>query len=241
MSSARERFAAIKLVETSLAEAIAGNLRIDTIIWDTHDSRHDIQGRDDISNLERMYFHLLRSIMKYRWPDGTKWSLLPDENSAIDWNSMHEYLEYSGSAYGPQRTLPDDSIQSMISSRDFNVINISEVASSRYPEVQVCDLFAGLGVFSSSEFNVYMDWCTSHSNQMRLPFDGIFNEQVEFSRSQDERCKVVEHLDKLCKESKLQIGLRSTAGLISHNANMPINFWLYTPQHNEDKAPTRKS
>ncbi|MGC9001197.1 DUF3800 domain-containing protein, partial [Caldisericum sp.] len=65
-------------------------IRIDVIIWDLHDSRHSIQGRDDKENLERMYFHLLRNVVE-------RWGIFicrfyPDEHSEYDYQEIIDYL-----------------------------------------------------------------------------------------------------------------------------------------------------
>lgn len=239
LASARERFAAHKLIDTAVGLALSGHVRIDTVVWDTHDSRHTVQGRDDIKNLERMYFHIFKAILKYRWPAGAKWNLHPDQNSAVDWASMHEFLEFSGSADRIQRSLTEDDIRALISNRDFNVRQIEQVSSSETPEVQVCDLFAGLGVYSHSDFRTYRRWCENKADQLKLPFGGIEGGSIEFTRSQNERCEVVSYLDEKCKKNKLHVGLASSAGFQTHNPRMPINFWPYTPQHAKDKAPVK--
>lgn len=68
---------------------------MDTIIWDTYDSRHKIQGRDDIVNYERMFFHLLSNTMKKRCR-GSKLIIRPDIRVGIDWSTIHDCLYYVG-------------------------------------------------------------------------------------------------------------------------------------------------
>ena len=36
--------------------------RVDVLTWDTQDDRHDVPGRDDLANLERMYYHLVLNV-----------------------------------------------------------------------------------------------------------------------------------------------------------------------------------
>ena len=61
LGGARERFAAIKLIDKSIELSLSGKMRIDVLIWDIEDSRHSIRQRDDQANLQRMYFHLFDS------------------------------------------------------------------------------------------------------------------------------------------------------------------------------------
>jgi hypothetical protein len=53
------------------------------------------------------------------------------------------------------------------------------------------------------------------------------------------RCPVLDKLNNLCKKNKLTVGLEKSKGLQTHNPANPINFWLYQPQMEEDKAPVR--
>ena len=64
LAQARERFAAQHLLNAVVRKALDGHLRVDVLIWDTHDSRHAIPGRDDIANLQRMYYHLFRTLIE---------------------------------------------------------------------------------------------------------------------------------------------------------------------------------
>ena len=56
---ARYHFAAEKICRLIVELACQNTLRVDTLIWDIEDSRHNIKGRDDLANLHRMYHHLL--------------------------------------------------------------------------------------------------------------------------------------------------------------------------------------
>lgn len=54
LSSARHRFAALKMIEWTFPKLVQHTIRIDVLLWDTEDSRHKIRGRDDVANLSRM-------------------------------------------------------------------------------------------------------------------------------------------------------------------------------------------
>lgn len=64
LRQARERFAAMKMIDEAIILAQNRHIRIDVLIWDTEDSRHGIKGRDDIANLQRMYYHLFKYVLK---------------------------------------------------------------------------------------------------------------------------------------------------------------------------------
>ncbi|MCX8000633.1 MAG: hypothetical protein N3A69_17070, partial [Leptospiraceae bacterium] len=55
-----------KLIRLVLNNISSSSLRVDTILWDTQDSRHEVIRRDDIANYGRMLFHLLNHTMKSR-------------------------------------------------------------------------------------------------------------------------------------------------------------------------------
>ena len=57
--------------------------------------------------------------------------------------------------------------------------------------------------------------------------------------SEKERFKIMTQFNNICKANKLQIAFNSTRGFKSHNARIFLNFWLYEPQCEYDKAPQR--
>jgi hypothetical protein len=95
LRQARERFAAQKLLGFVIEQTSRGALRVDVLTWDTEDSRHKIKGRDDIANLQRMYYHLFKNALK-RWAGDNTWILYPDQNSALGWESVQDYLDIAG-------------------------------------------------------------------------------------------------------------------------------------------------
>ena len=67
-----------------------GKIRIEILVWDIYDSRHAIQGRDDIANLERMYYRIL--VWAARQWNHAEWNFFPDQNSQINWGDIARYL-----------------------------------------------------------------------------------------------------------------------------------------------------
>ena len=235
LRGARERFAAIKMIDFALKYALAGTLRIDVLIWDINDSRHNIQGRDDIANLQRMYYHLFRNVLQMRWPDNAVWQLFPDEHTALDWQRIEDFLDASGSRLKIEHLLFGARLR-----RDFHIDEIDQVSSKDQPLLQLADLFAGLAVFSREKFEQYQKWIRDRQGQSTL-----FNIQEEkdddaISSADRERFQVLAHLDEVCKSHKLGVSLHTYRGLTTPNPAKPINFWLYQPQHPDDKAPTKE-
>lgn len=93
IDGAKERLAAKKMLSSAVSHAKGGTLRTDILIWDIEDPRHKIRGRDDLANLERMYNKLFKNVMIERWPDKSTWQLYPDENTAMDWTSLEDFLD----------------------------------------------------------------------------------------------------------------------------------------------------
>ena len=235
LRGARERFAAIKMINFAVKYAHAGILRIDALIWDINDSRHNIQGRDDIANLQRMYYHLFRNVLRMRWPDNAVWQLFPDEHTALDWQRIEDFLDASGSRLIIEHLLFGARLR-----RDFHIGEINQASSKEQPLLQLADLFAGLAVFSRERFEQYQKWIRNREGQSIL-----FNIREEedndaISSADRERFQVLAHLDGVCKNHKLGVSLRTYRGLTTLNPANPINFWLYHPQHPDDKAPTRE-
>ena len=238
LRQARERFAAIKIIDEVISLARNESIRIDILIWDTQDSRHKIEGRDDIANLQRMYYHLFKNVLKRRWSTQGTWFLFPDENSALDWQSVQNFLDTAGLSFQTSGDLFDDKPFRLRLSKDFQIIGIKEISSELEPICQVADLFAGIGAYSHSVFTKYSDWADNENGQMQL-FSETSSKNQKFTNSEKERFKIIKHLDDTCKKNKFQIGLKSGKGFKTHNPQFTINFWFYEPQNSKDKAPTK--
>jgi hypothetical protein len=237
LRQARERFAAIKLIDKSIELAISNQLRVDVVIWDTHDSRHQVEGRDDIANLQRMYYHLFRNVLLKRWPSNSTWYLFPDENSALDWVAVQDYLDTAGLTLEVTPNLFEKRPFHIRLSRDFKIHSINEVSSASETVGQVADLFAGIGAYSHSAFVKYNKWLSNLGGQLSMEL--FPNENLRLSNSEKERFAVMKHLDDTCKDCKLRVSLKSAKGFKTFDPNFPINFWPYEPQHSDDKAPTK--
>ena len=248
--TAKYRFAAIKVIDLVIDEAVKGNLRVDVIIWDTEDSRHKIVGRDDNENLRWMYFQLFRNVLRLRWSSNSKWILFPDENSIINWQVTHGKLNTAAKFIELEKEETHSSKTSMFRDHEnyldtfadqiksFNVLEILEVNSTNTLLSQVADLFVGVGVFSHQQYYSYDSWCLNHSPQMRFEFMEI--NKTNFTPKEDEHCFVLNHLSEGCKQAKFAVSLNNTNGLFTRNPSKPMNFWLYQPQGEYDKAPVRK-
>jgi hypothetical protein len=240
LSQARDRFAALKMIDLTTGLALDGNLRVDVLIWDTYDERHSVPGRDDMANLQRMYYHLFKNVLTCRWPASCTWHLYPDENSALHWVTVQDFLDAAGLSFTIEGDLLKRGFRLRLA-RDFSVLNICEVCSADSPLCQLAGLFAGLGAYSHIAYDKYEHWLQLQSDQMSLGL--VFDDETTISLSNRdcERCTVIDYLNRQCKRYKFSVGLKSTQSFKTYAPQNPINFWLYEPQHPEDKAPVRES
>jgi len=238
LGGARERFAAIKLIDFAIEMALPGQMRIDILIWDIEDSRHSIRQRDDQANLQRMYFHLFDSTIRIRWPSDSIWELFPDEQSAIDWQKISEVLLHSGRDFRLEGNLftPDYFRYGLF--HDYKIKRIQELDSKEHPLIQLADLFAGIGAYSYSCYEKYYQWEKESTGQMSFNLFEDDENKAEVSNRDIERCRVIYHLDSICKKYKLSVSLKTKHGFYTFNPENPINFWHYESQHPDDKAPT---
>lgn len=238
LAGAKERFAAEKLCRFAVEKVCAGQLRVDVLVWDIEDSRHKVAHRNDIANLQRMYYHLFHNVLRARWPDGVVWRLHPDEHTALSWETVQDCLETRSVTVEEDRSLFTGGEFRMRLRREFRIEEIRPVSSEQHPLLQLADLFAGLAVFSRDKFNDYQKWLQATSPQAFL--FGEADASCDSSRSSQERFVVLKVFDRACKQRKLGVSLKSKRGLWTPNPKNPINFWIYEPQHPEDKAPTKE-
>jgi len=219
----------IKFVISSLSH----DLRIDTIIWDTHDSRHDIVGRDDIANFSRMYFHLHRNLIERRGPN-TKWHLYPDKQHSIDWETINQCLNSDG----PWESLTQDKLlYEELEHIKPHIQTFRPTESSTSPFVQLADIFAGMASYSCEKSSQIRALLKEKKGLKDLFPEALPN--IKISPNDRVRFDVIWNFYLQCKQVNLGVSLETNGYLLTHNPQNPINFWHYHPQHSMDTAPTR--
>ncbi len=240
LGSARDRFAAQKLCRFVIDESCKRKLRVDVLIWDTEDSRHRIRKRDDEANLQRMYFHLVRNVLRKRWPSKAIWQLYPDPHSAMDWNTINDCLMHASFRNGQRQPSLGENRFDLQLLREFGIAQIKPVTFHECPLLQLADLFAGLAAFSLEKYPEYERWLESQSAQQML----FKREQDKTNRASsqisEERFLILQEFYEICKKRKLGVSLEGSAGLRTRKPDNPVNFWRYVPQHGLDKAPLKK-
>jgi hypothetical protein len=225
LRTARERFAAERFVDCFMEHAAQRRLRIDVLTWDTEDSRHHIPGRNDVRNLRRMYYFVLREVLGKRWPSNAVWRFRPDENTSINWVSLRFYLS-------DVREWDTGELLANIEIADW-----AEAHSPQEPLVQAADLFAGLGAYSRECFNRHETWQAGVAQAAKSGADLRRIRIAGLSGSDHPRCALLTYVDARCKALKLGVSLKSRRGLRTFDPARPVNFWWYEPQGDYDKAP----
>ena len=200
-----------ELVFSNIVElAIHQQIRVDVLIWDTEDSRHKIQHRDDIDNLQKMYRFLFRDVVGKRWGRSIKgWLVYVDEQGLRSPDILEDDLRKS------------------------HQVALKEIHSTDWIFVQVADLFAGIEVFSHLKFDEYKVWQLQpkQSGQHFLP--GFPFPKDNSSGVDSYRFRLLQYANDLFKENRMYVSLESYNGFrsIRHmNEQCTINFWQYTPQ-----------
>ena len=229
LTDAKYRFAALKLLDHVVASISHCALRVDVLVWDTFDRRHQIPNRDDNANLERMFFHLLKAVMGKR-VNGSQWHVFPDEKFGMDWGTIKACLQAIA-----RRSSAIGVAEEMRRSKH-TIHRFRSVRSHEQPLVQVADLFCGLAVFSRLKFGAFRGWNDALVGQGSL-FDGMPSSSM--SQGDVERFKVLQQFKDRLDAAGLGVSLSSTGGLRTMNPTQPLNFWWYEPQHVRDKAPAK--
>ena len=230
LRDARHGFAAQKLIDSVVELTGAEQLRVDVLVWDTHDTRHQIYGRDDTENLARMYYHIHSNVRELRCPIEAKWFFHIDERSDLDRVTLEDCLA--------GRTRRErESLQLVLNGDNPERFppSIEWADSSKEPLIQVADLFAGMGAFSWNEALTHSQWKANQSGQMSFmeEFAG-----PPVSNSASPKHETLKHFESLGLPY-VSIGAGGKNGLRTSGPDNPINFWKYDPQGGFDKAPVR--
>ena len=228
------------LVEAAVRAVSGGATRMDVIVWDTHDRRHAVPGRDDVANFGRMAYHLIQQIARRH--SQSHWEFYPDVGGSVDWLEVMEYLSNTPLG-GSRRVQPQEHALFRVDTPPITFTQFSPVDSVSERLVQIADLFAGMACLSRGEGSGCGDYhCgvwqqTSNATVVCLPFDDI--DPPVLSNRKRAQYELVCHTYDACKSQKLGVSLPSSGYLRTQHGRNPVNFWHYEPQHDDDRAPTR--
>lgn len=203
---------------------------IHTIIWDIQDSRHDFVGRDDIGNLSRMYYKLIKNFAKDKLKNGDYLTIYPDRNNSIDWNLIEDIL------------VNDDICNTKeLSSCTvcFSQVRIDESNTGENALIQIADIFAGMARTSYEDYERYDQWLNG-VQQTLFPDENL--NKLEISGKDKHRFKIYRFVDRYSKRKSWTVSLKKNNGFYTFDKkSKPLNFWFYTPQHEKDKAPYKNN
>jgi hypothetical protein len=223
-------FCAKKIINFIFKERQLRDLRIDTIMWDMKDKRHDVRKRDDIANYERMFYHLLNNCLRRR-KKNSQWHIRPDKRMGVDWATLQECL----SKKGLNRELEHTIFGTFLNSTDYYIKSFETKDSKEEVLIQIPDLFAGLMVFSKEHYEKFCQWKSRDCPNL---FD--MDEQIQFSNSEEVRCNLLNCFYTRCKQEKLGVSIKEKRRLHTFKNTNPFYFWFYEPQGDYDKAPKKK-
>lgn len=224
------RLVGLSIVDAVLA-SLADDLRVHVVIWDTHDRRHRVKGRDDKANRERMFFHLAHAAFRSR--PRAAWKVFPDAGGSTDWPVIQRCLAAKGAW---PKVLDYPLLRQRVAEQLYQIERIDCVPSHEHPLVQVADLFAGMGAYSRQMVDQYRLWTEWNAGQ-----GGLFESPPAPSLSHRHRARfpLIEALAERSRRARLGVSLRTNGYLMTHSPERPLSFWHYTPQHDEDTAPRR--
>lgn len=227
LKDAKYYFCAEKFCNYLFSGLTKHQFRIDTLVWDTHDARHSVTGRNDLGNYERMFFQLLNNSMKKR-PRDSNWFIYPDKRGGINWQTVHDCLYHVGKRQEFHSTIFGE----FFSDKYYSISEFQEKHSHEEYPIQIADLFSGLAVFSRENYNCYESYINSSAPSL---FEKP--EPLKLSNREECRCKLLEKFNHECKNRTLGVSLKTKRYLHTYDPNNPINFWHYMPQGEYDKAP----
>lgn len=229
---------ALEILKWVVQNAEDNRLRIDVLVWDITCPRHDVKKRDDIANLGRMHYHLLRAVLKNRWESDILWNWYPDNQGAMDWTALVHCLQIKSSRNIFLNDLATDNRCIYEAIRDYHIADFEPSCSKAVKLIQVADIFAGMTVFSYSDFDAYIAWLTE--KEMQNDMFGLLDEETkQLTNSQNYRSRLMDEFLFDCKQRKLGVGIISSNGLSTKPINRPISFWLWESQHENDIAPVK--
>lgn len=222
-----------RILDYTLGVLFSKEIRIDVLTWDTWDSRHSIQGRDDTANFERMFFHLLKFVITKREKESS-WFIYPDERLEINWRIIKECLNNVGKWI---QLYNYPLFGDIFSKENFKIKEFQPIKSIEFPCCHISDFFAGLSVFSINNYSKYKHWVLI--NDLQFDMFGV-QKNYHFSSSENYRFKILNKLIRLCKHQRLGVSFDTNGRLATPDPANPINFWYYKPQRENDKAPIKE-
>ncbi|OGF44969.1 MAG: hypothetical protein A2452_08350 [Candidatus Firestonebacteria bacterium RIFOXYC2_FULL_39_67] len=235
--SSKDRKCACEVVKLGVACAAQKKIRIDVLVWDTQDTRHTIEDRDDTKNLEIMYYRVLTHAFNCWKTKSLQWAFYPDENGKIKWENIIAHTEKKN--LSKDKAL-EQTLFGLVENMHIVAINDhKQVESIKEPITQLIDVFTGFGRYSIENGSAFLKWREENKNKEQSCLFEAEKEEDLSSNSDLARYEVLRCLDAECKKNKLGVSIKGKGYLWTPKPSNPINYWLYEVQHQLDKAPLK--
>ena len=189
---------------------------IHVLIWNVMDSRHLVYPRNDNENLQIMYYKIIKNFANFNLNNDDSLVIYPDRQNILNWQLIEEILEK----------------ERFFSLKYGRTIHIEESNTTDAFLIQLADIFAGIGRTSYVDYDEY-ELRGDENQRVLMPFKN------DISVLNKSRFKIIRFIHNWTKKHKLKISIKENKGFKSHKKG-PLNFWLYEPQHEEDKAPIKE-
>lgn len=222
-----------KFIELGLKYCSESKIKIHVIIWDTKDSRHQVFGRDDIENMVRMYYRILKKAQS-DWKGVENWEFYPDEFSSINWqNDLIKYIEKTN--LEKKETNLNTLFDFFPSIRIPSICKHRELESDAFPILQLSDLFVGLIRLSYESGELYNQWLSYENSK-----NSLFPNLISCNASNNKKCKfeIMKYFQDVCSKYKMGVNFSKNKYFKTFNNKSGIFIWNYEPQGDYDKAPT---
>lgn len=230
MQSAKE------FIKLGMQYCCESKIKIHVIIWDTMDSRHQVFGRDDIGNMVRMYYHILKKAQT-DWKGIENWEFYPDEFTSINWQSdLIKYVEKTN--LDKEKNSLNTIFNFFPTIRIPSISKHRELESDAFPILQLSDLFAGLVRLSYESGDLYNQWLSYEMTR-----NSLFPDLVSCKASNNQKCKfkIMRCFQEVCSKYKMGVNFSENKYFKTFSDKTGIFIWLYKPQGEYDKAPTNRA
>ncbi len=186
-------------------------VRIQTLIWDKWDARHDVVSRDDHLNKHYMYRVALKDLVVRNSITDITW--IPDADERIDFGAI--------SAWVTNHTIAAPRFQPIVTSDP-----------EAYPFLQLADLQAGLWRYYYEHADEGRSW---YNEGMPEGCPGC-----QRSRSAVVKLDLIAWYVRYLQENTVPMTKYNGFWKTTVPGYKGFNIWPYTPQHCADRAPRRK-
>lgn len=224
----------VEIFDELFNQAVNGNMRIDTIIWNSEDTRYYRNNTNYDSKLRVLYYLRLRDIFSNRWAANTNWEIHLDNQQQVDCDQLEGFLKhYSGNTLKETIFGKEYDIWELLQTPvKFQIGIIDQVDSKQEPLIQVADIYAGMSAYSHNKSDELIEWLKfdglqhpdTHGNfQFVLGLPGI--EKRNYKGRELWRFRFIKYVQEKCKTKKFQVSINAKRGLHTFDPNSPINFF----------------